>query len=68
MSNDNPTDWLVGINDSETKAWDNMRVKENALQRAAEELREATREWARQYSQLRKAVKQRMPANEKGQP
>ena len=55
---------LAGINKSETEAWDNMRVKEDALQRATEELREATREWARQYAIMRESVKQQMP-NEK---
>lgn len=58
------SDLLAGINESETKAWDTMRVKEDQLQRATEELREATREWAGQYAIMREAVKQQMAAND----
>lgn len=57
------SEWFADINESETKAWDNMRAKEDQLQRATEELREATRSWSMQYSKLREAMKQQMSAN-----
>ena len=58
---------LADLDSAETRAWDNMRAKEEQLKRATDELREAVRMWGLAYAKAREVAKQHMSANEKNQ-